>query len=81
MTHYYITDPTEQKGFREVTETEFNEFRAFRSEVNGYVQQVSNGEISIEDVPETHRAAVEEKFAPTLEEKAAAYDILMGVSE
>ena len=78
MKHYYIMDSTEAKGFREVTETEFNEFRIFRSEVSTYAEQVTNGEITIDDVPETHKSAVEEKLAPTVEEKAAAYDILMG---
>lgn len=78
---YYIADNNNPKGFREVTEEEFNEFRQYRAEVNAYAEQVANGEISIEDVPETHRADVSDTLVPTMEEKATAYDILMGVSE
>lgn len=76
---YYIADSNHPKGFREVTEEEFNAFTQHSTEVNAYAEQVVNGEISIEDVPETHRADVKERLIPTMEEKAAAYDILMGV--
>ena len=78
---YYIADNNHPKGFREVTADEYDEFRQYCAEVDTYAQKVENGEISIEDVPETHRADVSDKLVPTMEEKAAAYDILMGVSE
>lgn len=78
---YYITDNNHPKGFREVTADEYDEFRQYCAEVDAYAEQVHSGEITIENVPETHRADVKERLIPTMEEKATAYDILMGVSE
>lgn len=81
MGRYYTRDKTKPMGFREVTETEFAENRKLKSEVGAYIKRISNGEITENDVPETHRKAVMDRLAPTAEEKAKAYDILMGVSE
>lgn len=81
MTRYYISDDTQVNGVREVTEAEFDAFRQFCSEVKAYAEQITNGEIALSDVPETHRETVSSRLAPTVEQKAQAYDILMGVSE
>ena len=75
---FYIED---ENGFREVSETEHAERRAFLSEEAMYYKKAKAGEIAISDVPETHRKAVMDRLAPTTEEKAKAYDILMGVIE
>ena len=75
---FYITD---EQGFREVSESEHAEYKAFLSEEAKFYKQVKSGEISVSDVPETYRNAVVDRLAPTTEEKAKAYDILVGVSE
>lgn len=75
---YYIFDRTHPKGFYEVTESEYNEHKQFSLNVKNYVDRIQNNEITINDVTETYQAAVEECLRPTIIEKAAAYDILMG---
>lgn len=45
-------------------------------EVQAYVEQISSGEITLEDVPETHREEVEAIInAPVAEEPANSYGI------
>lgn len=75
---YYIVDASQSTGFREVTEVEFEEWRRHNIEVVLYYEQIIHNEITIDDVPETHKTDVELKLAPTTEEKAQAYDILIG---
>lgn len=77
MKYYYIAHE-KSRGFYEVTKEEFIAHRKHRAEVNTYVEQVKSGGITLADIPETHRAEVEAKLAPTLEEKAQAYDIIVG---
>lgn len=79
--HYYIIDKTIPRGFREVSQEEYDTFIAHRKEVRAYAAQVNDGAITIDDVPETHREEVELKLAPTEKEKARAYDVLMGAVE
>ena len=58
MKHYYITDPTAEKGFVEVTEEEFNAIIG-TEETRPYTSKVYRGEISIDEVPEALRAEVQ----------------------
>lgn len=58
MKHYYLTDPSSDKGFVEVSEEEFNVFVG-TEETRPYTTKVYRGVISIEDVPEDLRGAVQ----------------------
>ena len=58
MKHYYITDPTAERGFVEVTEAEFTAFIG-TEETRPYASKVYRGELSIEDVPEDLRVQVQ----------------------
>lgn len=58
MTHYYIADNTQPKGFIEVTEAEWNALIG-TEETRPYANQVYRGELSIEEVPEDLREAVQ----------------------
>lgn len=58
MKHYYITDPSAEKGFVEVTEEEFNAIIG-TEETRPYASKVYRGELSIEEVPEELREAVQ----------------------
>lgn len=58
MKHYYIADNTQPKGFIEVTENEFYALVG-TEETRPYASEVYRGEISIEEVPEDLREAVQ----------------------
>ena len=58
MKHYYITDPTAEKGFIEVSEEEFTALIG-TEETRPYASQIYRGLLSIEDVPEDLRAQVQ----------------------
>ena len=58
MKHYYITNPNLPRGFEEVTESEFLAFVGDES-TRPYTGKVYRGELSIEEVPEELRDAVQ----------------------
>lgn len=58
MKHYYISDPTAEKGFIEVSEEEFTALLG-TDETRPYATKVYRGLLSIEDVPEDLRAQVQ----------------------
>ena len=58
MTRYYITDPTAERGFVELTETEW--FALIGDDTTRpYATQVYRGEITINEVPEELRETVQ----------------------
>jgi hypothetical protein len=58
MKHYYIVDPTAEKGFVEVPEDEFTTLIG-TEETRPYASKVYRGELSITEVPEDLRGAVQ----------------------
>lgn len=56
--HYYISDQTQPRGFVEVTETEFVALIGDET-TRPYAGKVYRGEITIEEVPEELREAVQ----------------------
>ena len=58
MKHYYLTNPNSPKGFDEVTESEFLAFVGDES-TRPYATKVYRGELSINEVPEELREAVQ----------------------
>lgn len=58
MKHYYITDPSAEKGFVEVSEEEFRAVVGDET-TRPYANKVYRGEITIEEVPEELREAVQ----------------------
>lgn len=58
MKHYYLSDPSADKGFVEVTETEFNAIVG-TEETRPYANKVYRNELSINEVPEDLREAVQ----------------------
>lgn len=58
MKHYYITNPNLPRGFEEVTESEFLAFVGDES-TRPYATKVYRGELSIDEVPEELRDAVQ----------------------
>lgn len=58
MKHYYISNPNSPKGFEEVTESEFYALIGDET-TRPYATQVYRGELSIEEVPEDLREAVQ----------------------
>ena len=58
MKHYYITDPSAERGFVEVSEAEFTAIVG-TEETRPYTTKVYRGELSIEEVPEDLRSAVQ----------------------
>lgn len=56
-THYYISDPTAEKGFVELTETEWYALIG-TEEVRPYAGKVYRGEMTMDDVPEELREEV-----------------------
>lgn len=56
--HYYIIDPTAEKGFVEVTEVEFTALLGDET-TRPYASKVYRGEITIEEVPKDVREAVQ----------------------
>jgi hypothetical protein len=56
-THYYITDPTAEKGFVELTESEWLALMGMK-EVRPYAGKVYRGEMDVSEVPEELREAV-----------------------
>lgn len=58
MKHYYLSDPSTDKGFVEVTETEFNAIIG-TEETRPYANKVYRNELSINEVPEDLREAVQ----------------------
>lgn len=58
MKHYYITDPTAEKGFIEVSEEEFTALLG-TDETRPYATKVYRGELTIEEVPTELREAVQ----------------------
>lgn len=58
MTRYYISDPTAERGFVELTESEW--FAIIGDEMTRpYASQLYRGDITIEDVPEELREVVQ----------------------
>lgn len=58
MKNYYISNPNSEKGFEEVTETEF--YAVIGDEtIKPYANKVYRGRLSIDEVPEEHRAEVQ----------------------
>ena len=78
MKKYYVKG---QHGFCEANLEEYQAYCAKRKEVLSYAAQVRAGETALSDVPEEYKAEVEILLAPSDADKAAAYDILMGVSQ
>lgn len=69
-TRYYISDPTAERGFVELTETEW--FALMGDETTRpYAGKVYRGEMAIEDVPEDVREAV----AAVVAEKVARWGL------
>lgn len=58
MKHYYITDPSASKGFVEVSEEEFTAIIG-TEETRPYASKVYRCELTIEEVPEDLREAVQ----------------------
>ena len=56
-THYYITDPTAEKGFVELTESEWYALLG-TEETLPYANKVYRGEMDISEVPEELREEV-----------------------
>lgn len=56
--HYYITDPTDPRGFVELTEAEWYALIG-TEETRPYANKVYRGELSIEEVPEELQEAVQ----------------------
>lgn len=57
-THYYISDPTAEKGFVELTESEWYALIG-TEETRPYAVKVYRGELSITEVPEELQEAVQ----------------------
>ena len=58
MKHYYLSNPNSPKGFDEVTEAEFLAIVGDDT-IRPYATPVYRGELSIEEVPEDIREAVQ----------------------
>ena len=58
MKHYYITDPSAENGFVELTESEFLTIIG-TEETRLYATRVYRSELSIEEVPEDLRETVQ----------------------
>ena len=58
MKHYYISSSIAEKGFIEVTETEYHTLRGGDT-VHPYASRVYRGEMTIEEVPEELREEVQ----------------------
>lgn len=58
MKHYYIPDRTAERGFVEVTESEYISLNG-TPETAPYVRQLYRGEITAADVPDEIRTEVE----------------------
>ena len=68
---YYIMDENSNYGLREIS---YNEYTAY----NSYINQVSQQLLNINDVPEEYRELTYSLTVGSIQEKAKAYDILMG---
>ena len=55
--HYYISNPNSEKGFDEITETEFFAIIGDKEHAP-YASEVYRGELTIDDVPEKNRETV-----------------------
>lgn len=75
MIRYYISDVN---GFREVKKEEHEAFVKMMKEVKNYAAMVAGGEITMKEVPETHKKYVARRIEPSTQDKAEAYDILTG---
>ena len=72
---YYILN-------KEVDKATYNAYMIEFEIRKNYIQQVLNGEITIDDVPEKYQEEVKQTVLDsTVAERAEAYNILMGVSE
>lgn len=90
MKHYYITDPTAEKGFVEVTEAEFRALIGDET-TRPYAGKVYSGKMTIEEVPADLRQAVQAvvdakiaRFGPYSERELTAkeaLDIITGGAE
>ena len=58
MKHYYIIDQTAERGFIEVTESEYISING-TAETAPYARQLYRGEITAADIPEDIRTEVE----------------------
>lgn len=58
MKHYYITDPSAEKGFVEVSEEEFRAVVGDET-TRPYANKVYRGEMTMDEVPEELREAVQ----------------------
>ena len=56
--HFYLSDPSSDKGFVEITEEEFNAILG-TDETRPYASKVYRGELSIGEVPEELQEAVQ----------------------
>lgn len=70
MTRYYISDPTAERGFVEITEEEFNLLRG-TDETRPYIKQVYRGEITLDAVP----AELQEAVSASVEARIARYGL------
>lgn len=66
MTHYYISDPKVEKGFVELTESEWYALLG-TEKTRPYANKVYRGEMSIDDVPEELREEVAAVVAAKVE--------------
>jgi len=66
MTHYYISDPKAEKGFVELTESEWHALIG-TEEVRPYTGKVYRGEMAMDDVPEELREEVAAVVAAKVE--------------
>lgn len=70
VTHYYITDPTAERGFVELTEAEWYALIG-TEETRPYANKVYRGEMAMDEVPEELR----EEVAAVVEEKVKRWGL------
>jgi len=70
VTHYYVSDPTAEKGFVELTESEWYALLG-TEEVRPYTGKVYRGEMDISEVPEELR----EEAAAVVAEKVKRWGL------
>lgn len=59
MKHYYIANPSSEKGFEEITEAEWNAIIG-EEPYRQYASKLYRGSITIDDIPEEYREKVQE---------------------
>jgi hypothetical protein len=87
MKHHYIINPSSEKGFEEVTETEWDELIGEKP-YSQYSNQLYKSNITIEDIPEEYREKVQEivnnkiaKWGTYAEQDTSAYELQNMIEE